>query len=98
MRPIKQKNVGTTNKTKSSKARMTDIEMQKKSRASHKSIATKDWTEAESLFLPTRSATITDAVTRLAQLHNNLSNTFPKDLNQHIKQSSTATKTWKPAF
>ena len=66
---------------------MTEIEMQKKSRASHKSVATKYWTEAESLILPTRSVTITDAVIRLEQLHKNLSRkqTFLNDLNQQIQ-------------
>ena len=43
--------------------------MQKKNRASHKSVATKYWTEAESLILPTRSVSIADAVFRLEQLH-----------------------------
>ena len=43
--------------------------MQKKNRASRKSVATKFWTKAESLILPKRSVTITDAVIRLEQLH-----------------------------
>ena len=66
---------------------MTEIEMQKKSRASHKSVATKYWTEAESLILPTRSVTITDAVIRLEQLYKNLSRkqTFLNDLNLQIQ-------------
>ena len=59
--------------------------MQKKSRASHKSVATKYWTEAESLILSTRSVSIADAVIRLEQLHKNLSRkqTF---LHQHHQQ------------
>ena len=66
---------------------MTEIEMQKKSRASHKSVATKYWTEAESLILPTRSVSIADAVIRLEQLHQNLSRkqTFLNDLNLQIQ-------------
>ena len=61
--------------------------MQKKSRASHKSVATKYWTEAESLNQPTRSVSITDAVIRLEQLHKNLSRkqTFLNDLNLQIQ-------------
>ena len=64
---------------------MTEIEMQ--SRASHKSVATKYWTEAESLILPTRSVSIADAVIRLKQLHKNLSRkqTFLNDLNLQIQ-------------
>ena len=60
---------------------MTEIEMQKKSRASH------NWTEAESLILPTRSVSIADAVIRLEQLHKNLSRkqTFLNDLNLQIQ-------------
>ena len=66
---------------------MTEIEMQRKSRASHKSVATKYWTEAESLILPTRSVSIADAVIRLEQLHKNLSRkqTFLNDLNLQIQ-------------
>ena len=67
---------------------MTEIEMQKKSRASHKSVATKYWTEAESLILPTRSVSITDAIIRLEQLHKNLlrKQTFLNDPNLQIRQ------------
>ena len=66
---------------------MTEIEMQKKSRASHKSVATKYWKEAESLILPTRSVSIADAVIRLEQLHKNLSRnqTFLNYLNLQIQ-------------
>ena len=61
--------------------------MQKTSRASHKSVATKYWTEAESLVLPTRSVSIADAVIRLEQLHKNVSRkqTFLNDLNLQIR-------------
>ena len=61
--------------------------MQKKSRASHKSVATKYWTEAETLILQTRSVSIADAVIRLEQLHKNLSRkqTFLNDLNLQIQ-------------
>ena len=60
--------------------------MQKKSRASHKPVATNYWTEAESLNLPTRSVTITDVVIRLEQLHKNLSRkqNSLNNLNQHF--------------
>ena len=66
---------------------MTEIETQKKSRASHKSVALKYWTEAESLILPTPSVSIADAVIRLEQLHKNLSRkqTFLNDLNLQIQ-------------
>ena len=45
--------------------------MQKKSRASHKAVATKYWTEAESLNLPTRSVSLENALIRLDQLQKN---------------------------
>ena len=66
---------------------MTEVEKQKKSRASHKSVATIYWTKAESLILPTLSVTITDAVIRLEQLHKNLSRkqTFLDGLNPQIQ-------------
>ena len=85
---LKKKNTETTSKKlKSYKTRMTEFEMQKKNRASHKSVATKYWTEAESLILPTRIVTITDAVIQLEQLHKNFSKkqTFLNDLNQQIQ-------------
>ena len=66
---------------------MTEIEMQKKSRASHKAVATKYWTEAESLILPTRSVSLEDALIRLDQLHKNLARkqNFLSDLNSKIQ-------------
>ena len=61
--------------------------MQKKSRASHKAVATKYWTEAESLILPTRSVSLEDALIRLDQLHKNLARkqNFLSDLNSKIQ-------------
>ena len=66
---------------------MTEIEMQKKSRASHKAVATKYWTKAESLILPTRSVSLEDALIRLDQLHKNLARkqNFLSDLNSKIQ-------------
>ena len=66
---------------------MTEIEMQKKSRASHKSVATKYWTEAEHLLQSTRSVSLPDALIRLEQLHKNLSRkqAFLNDLNSQIQ-------------
>ena len=65
---------------------MTEIEMQKKSRASHKAVATKYWTE-ESLILPTHSISLEDAPIRLDQLHKNLARkqNFLTDLNYKIQ-------------
>ena len=65
---------------------MTEIEMQKKSWASHKAVATKYWTEAESLILPTRSVSVEDDLIRLDQLHKNLAGkqNFLSDLNSKI--------------
>ena len=51
---------------------MTEIEMQKQSRASRKAVATKYWTEAESMILQTRSVLLEDSLIRLDQLHKNL--------------------------
>ena len=61
--------------------------MQKKSRAFHKAVATKNWTEAESLILPTRSVSLEDALIRLDQLHKNLARkqNFLGDLNSKIQ-------------
>ena len=61
--------------------------MQKKSRASHKAVATKYWTEVESLILPTRSVSLEDALIRLDQLHKNLTRkqNFLGDLNSKIQ-------------
>ena len=46
--------------------------MQNKIRASNKAAATKYWTEAESLILPTPSVSHEDVLIRLDQLHKNL--------------------------
>ena len=61
--------------------------MQKKNRASHKSVATKYSTEAESLIRPKRSVTITDAVIRLEHLHKDFSRkqTFLNEIKQQIQ-------------
>ena len=74
------------------------IEMKKKSRASHKSVAIRFWTEAESLLLPTRSVTIIDAVIRsehyikAAPEHR----PFYTTLVYKFKRISTTKKSWKP--
>ena len=61
--------------------------MQKKCRASHKAVATKYWTEAESLILPTRSVSLEDAQIRLDRLHKNLARkqNFLGDLNSKLQ-------------
>ena len=61
--------------------------MQKKSRAYHRAVATKYWTEAESMILPTRSVSLEDAPIRLDQLPKNLARkqNFLSDLNSKIQ-------------
>ena len=66
---------------------MTEIEMQKKSRASHKAVATSHWMEAEPSIPPTRSVSLEDALIRLVQPHKYLARKqyFLRDLNSKIQ-------------